>query len=282
VFETIPTIKNNQLYDYMNSYLSIHNAEGMMGLNSQVQKYLDSKNLGPKLRKKWTDLAQFLSELKDCEAYSGEFVYESKEERRKRLEKILKIEHDGSHIVYHKNLSKVTIKVYKIDIELMFSTSPFTQSNKSYRYVEPTQVFEKDLPAGKGLLETPLNSLLQLNSEQGENYLFEVISGDFCETDVMYMNDFYIQRSTTELRILRKKDDTPVVKAYVKVYAQCAEEDEGVFYKDGYTDLRGRFNYYTLPTNAIDAVYRFAILVKTISNGSDVIYLQPAKKALCR
>jgi len=280
VFETIPSIKKNQLYDYMASYLSIHNAEGMMGLNAQVQKYLEAKNLGPKLRKKWNDMAQFLAELKDCEAFSGEFVYESKEERRKRLEKILRIEDDGQHILCHKNLSKVTIKVYKIDIELMFSTAPFTRSNKSYRYVEPTQVFEKDLPAGKGVVETPLNSLLNLNSEQGENYLFEVISEKFCVTDVMYINDFYIQKSDRQIRVLRKKDDTPVVKAYVKMYAQNCEEDEGVFYKDGYTDLRGRFDYYTLCSNAITGVYRFAILVKTISNGSDVLYLQPAKPKL--
>merc|ERR1712048_122583 len=279
VFETIPAMKNNQLYDYMAAYMGIHDPDGMRALGGTVDKYLSSSNIGPALRAKWQALRDFLNELKNMDDFTGEFVYETKAERRKRLEKILKIEPDGSHIVKHKNLKRVTVKVYKIDIELMFSTAPFTQVNKSYRYVEPTQVFEKELPQGDGLKETRLSDLVALNSEAaGDNYLFEVISEDFCETDVMYVNDFEIQRSETEIRILRRNEGTPVVKAYVKIYAKTASCPEGEFYKDGYTDLRGRFDYYTVASNHVESVEKFAILVKTVSSGANVLYLQPAVK----
>merc|ERR1712066_623202 len=89
----------------------------------------------------------------------------------------------------------------------------------------------------------------------------------------IYLNGFFIQRSKIQIRVLKRNEGTPVVKAYVKVYAQTAAEPDGVFYKDGYTDLRGRFDYRTVCTNMLESVELFAVLVKTISNGSDVIML---------
>ena len=49
-------------------------------------------------------------------------------------------------------------------------------------------------------------------------------------------------------------------KVYVKVYAR--RPDGSVkFYKDGYTDLRGRFDYVSLSTNELEHVERFSLLV---------------------
>merc|ERR1712173_285094 len=112
----------------------------------------------------------------------------------------------------------------------------------------------------------------------GENYFYEVTGNDFCVTGAIYLNGFEVQRSESQIRVIRRKERTPVVKAYVKVYAQTAAEPDGVFYKDGYTDLRGRFDYRTVCTNHLEEVERFAILVKTISNGADVLYLGNATK----
>merc|ERR1712176_965435 len=94
VFQTIAPIKNNQLYDYMKGFLSIHRTEDMMTLSKLVQKYLKSTNIGPKLRAKWSGLDEFLGELREAKAFDGEFVYESEEERKKRLEQILEIDEE--------------------------------------------------------------------------------------------------------------------------------------------------------------------------------------------
>merc|ERR550539_629741 len=279
VFSSIPEQKDNQLYDNMKGYLAMHETDKMMGLSNLASKYLKSDNIGPKMRAKWQGISNFLGELRDSKEFEGEFVYETEEERRLRLEKILKIEMEGKdHIIVHKNIASVTIKLYKIDIELMFSTAPFTRSNKSYRYVEPTKTATAALPEGTGVKKTAFSELLQLNSESGDNFLFEIIGEEFCCTDALYLNGFDVQKSETQIRVLRRKEGTPVVKAYVKVYAQTAAEPDGVFYKDGYTDLRGRFDYRTVCTNHLEEVERFAILVKTISNGADVLYLGNATK----
>ncbi len=50
------------------------------------------------------------------------------------------------------------------------------------------------------------------------------------------------------------------------------------FYKDGYTDLRGRFDYSSLSTNMLDGVKKFAILVLSEEHGAVVREAQPPKR----
>ena len=64
---------------------------------------------------------------------------------------------------------------------------------------------------------------------------------------------------------------------YVKVYARMADGSVR-FYKDGYTDLRGRFDYGSLSTNELDAVTKFAILVLSEEHGALVREADPPKR----
>jgi len=277
VFNSIKNApKDNQLYDYMKGFLSVHaETTGLMSLSTLSNKYLKSETIGPALRAKWEGLASFVGELRNCSDFNKEFVYESEESRANRAEVILALECEGSdRTIVYKNLENLSVKLYKIDIELMFSTAPFTRSNMSYRYVEPTRSYSKDLEKEATVNRVALTDLTgPFDAEGGENLIFEVISGERCVNGSIYMNQLDVQLSETQVRVLRKKEGTPVVKAYVKVYAQTANCPDGIFYKDGYTDLRGRFDYKTVVTNAVDAVTKFGILVKTISNGADIIYV---------
>jgi hypothetical protein len=59
------------------------------------------------------------------------------------------------------------------------------------------------------------------------------------------------------LRVTAKETGKPLPKVYVKAYARM--KDGAVrFYKDGYTDLRGRFDYSSLNSNELDFVANFA------------------------
>merc|ERR1719233_396682 len=273
VFNSIKSApKDNQLYDYMKGFLTVHaDATGMMCLSDLTSKYLKSDNIGPALRKKWRDLENFVGELRDCAEYNGEFVYESEESRRNRTEEILAMD---KLVVKYKNLDSLTLKLYKIDIELMFTTAPFTRSNNSYRFVEPTKTFSRTVEKEAKINMLPLTDITgPMDDMVGENMIFEVLSAGRCVNGSIYVNQLDLQLSDSQVRVLRKPEGTPVVKAYVKVYVQTRSNKEGIFYKDGYTDLRGRFDYKTVATNALDSVTRFGILVKTISNGADILYV---------
>jgi hypothetical protein len=63
-------------------------------------------------------------------------------------------------------------------------------------------------------------------------------------------------------------------KVYVKVYAKQADGSVR-FHKDGYTDLRGRFDYASLSGSDIPAATRFAILVSSDTNGAVIGEVDP-------
>ncbi len=53
----------------------------------------------------------------------------------------------------------------------------------------------------------------------------------------------------------------------MKCFAKTTDGKES-FYKDGYTDLRGRFDYATLNSNNISNIKKYAILVMSDELGS--------------
>ena len=63
----------------------------------------------------------------------------------------------------------------------------------------------------------------------------------------------------------------------MKVYARTGN-GSAKFYKDGYTDLRGRFDYTSLNTSEIDSVSKFSILVLSDDNGALVREAAPPKR----
>ena len=66
-----------------------------------------------------------------------------------------------------------------------------------------------------------------------------------------------------------KKTGKPLSKVYVKVYADTAG---GVkFFKDGYTDLRGKFDYASVSSTGLGAVRKFSVLVMSDQHGATVL-----------
>jgi len=62
----------------------------------------------------------------------------------------------------------------------------------------------------------------------------------------------------------------------VKVYAQTPQGAK--FFKDGYTDLRGKFDYTSLNTDDIGAVSEFAVLVMSEGHGAVVKTAKPPQR----
>ncbi len=59
----------------------------------------------------------------------------------------------------------------------------------------------------------------------------------------------------------------PLTKTYVKV---IGEESSGgfVFFKDGYTDLSGRFDYVSRSNSNLDSIKKFALFILSEEHGS--------------
>ena len=80
-----------------------------------------------------------------------------------------------------------------------------------------------------------------------------------------------------QVQVRVEKTGLPLAKAYAKVYAQL---NNGAvrFHKDGYTDLRGRFDYVSQSNRANDRVVEYSILIMSEENGSVIRQANPPRE----
>ena len=66
----------------------------------------------------------------------------------------------------------------------------------------------------------------------------------------------------------------PLAKTYVKVFAKLGN-GQVRFHKDGYTDLRGRFDYASLSDDPNSGATRYSVLVLDESRGAVIREINP-------
>jgi len=69
-----------------------------------------------------------------------------------------------------------------------------------------------------------------------------------------------------QLKVLDEHNNL-IPKVYVKCYAKEKSGNE-TFYRDGYTDLRGRFDYALSSSSDINSIEKFSILICSDDRGS--------------
>ena len=111
---------------------------------------------------------------------------------------------------------------------------------------------------------------------RGKNVVVEAVGAGQRKAKVHYANDLttHLANQVGQVRVSRASDHAALPATYVKVYAR-QHGGAVAFYKDGYTDLRGWFDYATLSTNDLDRVERFAILVCSDHAGSAILEASP-------
>ena len=102
----------------------------------------------------------------------------------------------------------------------------------------------------------------------------EVLGAGHKAAQAYYANNLKVQlvQQYGRLEVRNAETNQPLSKVYVKVYAKTPSGTR--FYKDGYTDLRGKFDYTSLNTDDIGGVSEFAVLVMSDDHGAVV---KPAK-----
>lgn len=177
-----------------------------------------------------------------------------------------------------KNLGEVTLNYYLMDPEFSFSSNPFvSQDAGCFSIVKPSRTAVQALPKDKDTLDVPL---------PGEfakaNVLVEVIGAGQRKTQAYHANTLKLTVTENYGRLETRDSgtDKPLAKAYVKVYAKL-HDGTVRFFKDGYTDLRGRFDYASLNGPDGSAPEQPAPIPRsgadTPANGLDYQMLKPAE-----
>ena len=267
-------LETRMQYDYCTAYLSF--SSGDLELARRLAERYSEYPVD-----RWRNAFTLVrNQLDEMEGKPAEFVDESaRDQFQERMAASqptfdFSVESKTINLVYA-NLNQVRINYYLMDIELLFSRSPFVQKySDQFSYIQPNLSQWVDLAGDQKQVKIELPESLQ-----NQNVLVEIEAAGSRQSNAYYSNSISAQISTNygQLRVATQAKDEPIAAAYVKVYAQM--KDGSIrFYKDGYTDRRGRFDYSSLSTDLLKDVKRFAILILSDEAGALVREVSPPKR----
>lgn len=183
----------------------------------------------------------------------------------------LEIAGDTVEVSYHR-LEEIVVSYYLMDIELLFSRQPFLQRDTArFSMIQPNRREGIRLPEGRGSFGFDIPSDLH-----NRNLVIEVAAGGDRKARVHYAHRLSVRLAHAygQLRVGARETGRAAPGVYVKVYARTSRGAVD-FYKDGYTDLTGSFDYASISTDALDQVERFAILILSDELGSVIREAEP-------
>lgn len=331
-------------YDYFTVYADFYRGD-LLHAKSVAERYVGEK-IDPASSAwvaRWHNLFRSaLEQIREVEGGLATLVDpESREEVQTQLastEPALDFTLDGKTLrLQYQNLDQVTLNLYRMDVELLFSRSPFQQEGGSrFSFVQPTasmtillkaerkEPTDSDGPSSarqssppsdpsassrknertssqsprstqttvqspsppssspqpereacnakkEGILEIPLPE-----AYWNENVMVEIVGGGKRRAIPYLAHAMHVILIPNygQLSVSDAVTRTPLATVYGKVYAKM-RGGEIRFWKDGYTDLRGRFDYATVSDAPLQDVEKFAILLLSESHGSVIREVDP-------
>lgn len=261
-------------HDYFQCYAAFYEGE-LAAARGLAAKYADH----PVPRWK-TLFAEVTTQLDQIEGKDAKVEEGDKPDREKQQTELAATEPSFDFKVENrtialnwKNLGEVTLNYYLMDPEFSFSSNPFvSQDSSRFSIIKPNKSATQALPKGKDTLEVALPAEFAK-----ANVLVEVIGAGQRKTQAYHANTLKLALTENYGRLETRDSttDKPLPKAYVKVYAKL-KNGTVRFFKDGYTDLRGRFDYASLnaPENAVPQPTPYEAAP---ANGLDYQMLKPAE-----
>lgn len=258
-------------YDYTAAYLDFyigHDTDYKVARDT-VQKYKNYPVLH--WRFLFEEVEEQLKEYDGVMDIDHQINQEEEDSKDKNLKKSMELEpylHSelkGKRIqVDYENVESIDIKYYIIDPEILFSRTPFlVQDTEDFAYVKPSQTDTAILnPSNK-------TEMVAIDKDlQTENMIIE-ITGAGKQDFVRYFSTslkVIINENYGALKIT-DQDDKSLPEVYVKVFSQtkCGAVK---FFRDGYTDLNGKYEYAQINSKCISDVEKFAIFVNSDEYGA--------------
>ena len=156
---------------------------------------------------------------------------------------------------------------------MLFTKSPFVQKTQiDFDFIKPNKI---DIIK---LSKNPIENNIALNIPQEllyKDFYIEINTNKIRQNRIYYASllKYTLIETIGEIKVM-----SPELKPLPKVYIKCfCETNSGFikFYKDGFTDLRGKFDYISLNNNLIDDVKMFSIIIISKEYGSIITTCSP-------
>jgi len=176
-------------------------------------------------------------------------------------------------VIRAQNVASCEVRYHVLAVELAFSTQPFAKRDaESAAFVLPALRETRSIPASGQL------SFAMPAQFADRNTLVEIRAAGVVRTVTRFANALAARfvEPWGQVIVTDPANGAPLPEVYVKVFAR--EKDGDVrFHKDGYTDLRGRFDYVSVSDRA-GTVANYAILVLDDRRGAVIREIEPPAK----
>ena len=264
-------------YDYMAAYLAFYNAD-------VKQAYSIAERYSGYPLEHWRDMfVDILSQAKQVNQTEVKPAYSSDSLKdRQRLmfsfasdDPVIDIKTSGEIIQLRtKNIKNAKLNFYAMDLEVLFSRKPFAmQLSDQFGMIKPNISLDVEVAKDNDVIEIDIPEELK-----GKSLLVEAEAHGVSESVNYYPNTLvtHINDKYGIARITTIDGGKPLSAVYVKVYARF-NNGKVKFYKDGYTDLRGVFDYLSQNDDNLEQIERFSILILSDDNGALIKEVAPPK-----
>lgn len=172
---------------------------------------------------------------------------------------------DGKLMVKHHRIDKTLLQLFSVDLEVLFSKDPFLSGDSaSLPGIRANETREVALQGTETAVELP-------EAFRQGNVLVAAQSGGTRVLKVLDSKALEIVRQPAErtLQVFDSATRLPLPRSYVKVYTQ-GRDGTAVFHKDGYTDLRGKFDYLSHTGSTLGEIRRIAVLISHPEKGARI------------
>ena len=156
----------------------------------------------------------------------------------------------------------------------MFSQDPFLSVDKNdYSYVTPNHIIEKTITASADYAAEIIPIPESLASS---NLIVQVSSGALSENLTYFPTSMkvFIVKNFGQIKVTSEDTGKPLSSVYIKCFSKKSNGAVS-FYKDGYTDIRGTFEYTSVHSSDFSDVQDFSILVFSSTYGALIKQTKP-------
>ena len=256
-------------YDYLSAYLCFFTADTQKA-REIAERYKDHPVLHWQKR-----FATVLAQLDEIDGKAPRAT-EPGNDSLAATAPSLELRIDGGKLkLDHKNLAGCELRFFPIDVEFAFSSRPFADGDRAgAAYVQPVLVQQATF--GKDATSTTIDLPERFARS---NVLVEARAAGITRTRSYFANALGVRflESYGQVAVSEPDTDKPLPKTYVKVFAKLPN-GQVRFHKDGYTDLRGRFDYASLSDDPNAGAVAYAVLVLHEQRGAGIREIQPPQR----
>ncbi|MEP4079580.1 hypothetical protein [Haloferula sp.] len=248
-------------FDYLQSVILFHQAQP----EKAQQIALAHQKLPPGPWKQRFDAV--ITQAEEIAALSQPRSEEKKTTEKAEPTLELALERDGRIRLSHQRLKTAELRLYHVDLEMLFSKNPFLYDTDDLPGTKANLVREVSLEGKETIVELP-------EEFRRGNVLIAADAGSTRALQILDSQAIRLEHRKTDstLQVLDAETGAPLAACYVKIYRD--KDGDAEFHKDGYTDLRGKFDYLTLTDGEAAPSGDIAIFVDHPEKGSQTLIIE--------